>query len=863
MTAELEAALAAARAIAESGALTQAEAAFRALEERTVLDGPAERLHARVLLDWGWTLGGLMRLEEAGLRLAQAARVAERCRARDVLRDALLEAGLVARYARRLDEARELFDRAAAIARELDDPIGRARALFLGATVCHLRADYPGGRRLLDAALDLAASAAARIGGMAEAADTAGTPDTPDTVRSDGVLADIYRERGASARIAGDYDEARRCLDEAAVRYQRADKLIGMANVQREFGSLAEAVGDLDEARRRYRAAYTACELAERPLGMASALRRLGNVELEAGQLDDAGDLLRRARDVCDGDPGSLASTAILLAHVARLAGRPEEAARELAVAERLYTDTAHLAGLAEVAFGRGRLAQESGRHEEARDLFELALTALTPVQNLQAEALTRYELARELLALGRPREALVHALRDVEIWERLGYPLADPTARFGLLHRNRYSYLLAMHLASLSRDGWAALRVGLAGRADALASALRRGQWQLSPQLREQISQIRLLQAATATASSGMVQDLADAFKRLERRTSATLRAVLEHSPADPVEIQRALPGTGHALLLDQSDDDPRICWKIWLPASGRPVVEDVLLSDAEVRLLQAFERRDDDIIWAEHPALLRQLGEQLVPRGLAEALRRASSPPPLVVVTGSALAVFPFAALEVDGRRLVELAELTWNPSLTTWHALARRPASTGSGVLAYHDHVPGSARELRELEAAFGPPERPRAGELLAALGVAGRYRAVVLGAHGDGETGLAHALHLDDGGRLTAADLLDSSLPELVVMGSCWSGRLRVQAGQEPLGLPTTALLAGARCVIAGIVDVSGATTVTILGGFYQQVASGSPPARSLRQAQLAYLRRRPNARPAQWAGLVAVGHSPPV
>lgn len=67
-----------------------------------------------------------------------------------------------------------------------------------------------------------------------------------------------------------------------------------------------------------------------------------------------------------------------------------------------------------------------------------------------------------------------------------------------------------------------------------------------------------------------------------------------------------------------------------------------------------------------------------------------------------------------------------------------------------------------------------------------------------------------------------------------------------------------MLAGARWVLAGTVDIGGTTTASLLGVFYQRLAAGAAPVDALREAQLGYLRRRGTAPPSLWAGLTIVG-----
>ena len=79
---------------------------------------------------------------------------------------------------------------------------------------------------------------------------------------------------------------------------------------------------------------------------------------------------------------------------------------------------------------------------------------------------------------------------------------------------------------------------------------------------------------------------------------------------------------------------------------------------------------------------------------------------------------------------------------------------------------------------------------------------------------------------------------------------------VRTAIEPLGLPTAALVAGARRVLAGTVDIGDSPTATLMGAFYQGLSGGLTPAAALQRAQVGLLRSR--TIPGSWAGLTIVG-----
>jgi hypothetical protein len=136
--------------------------------------------------------------------------------------------------------------------------------------------------------------------------------------------------------------------------------------------------------------------------------------------------------------------------------------------------------------------------------------------------------------------------------------------------------------------------------------------------------------------------------------------------------------------------------------------------------------------------------------------------------------------------------------------------------------------------------------------------GAYLAV----HGEG-LGLEQQVLFADGSRLSASTALDQSWPPWVIFASCLVGRVMPAPGDEPLGLPISCLLGGASTVIGGVIDVFNGTAGSLAAEVAQRLLAGEHPARALRAAQLAKLRRRTPPAPYAWAGFACMSLIPPV
>lgn len=828
------------------------------------LNAATPEQRCRVYLEWGWIHGATQRYDTAREAFATAIGIAETMHRKSLLCEALREAGVVARYEGDFGSSDSLLARSEQIARDEGNYLELGQALFLRATVAHHRGAFVEASRLLGQA----AAAAGRC---------------PADRKNALLRADINREQAVSARVARDYDRARELLAEARDGYARLGRRIGVANCEREFGAILESLADNAGARRHYFLAFTAYLRAGRRIGAAQVARRLGHLDLVAG-IDDPGTAARAARRFVQAlrlgrsEPTNAALTTLFQGQLARLQGDLDAAERLLDQAVHWYTDVGEVQdaarSLSQVALEYGLIARDRGDRDTAISLFREALGALREADDPGPASLAHFHLAFELIQADEILEALRHAVASFTLNEANGRRLQDPAERRSFYRRHSDTYGLALHCAARAGDGRAALAVALAARAEALAAFVRAGA-HLVPELQRLVDDIALTSAeaqqAPTTQGTTATARLNELYARLEDQTSRQMRQAMAGHGTDPDEIVATLPAGGHALLLDVLEEDDTICHRIWISPTGEIKVDELRVP-APVRLfLDSYHHGREDAAWHPQQRELAELGQVVLPPGLAAALD-AGANPPLIISTGSLLSPVPVAALRINGRYLAEQAELALVPSMTLWTALRMRPHRPGRGTLAFLDpELPSSRREAAALLTALSPVRQVDARQLRRELTDSSTYAAVVISAHGTppgtgdapGEKrrehpGLAQGLALAHGDLLTAADLLTCRLPEAVITPSCWSARLMVRAAVEPLGLPTAALAAGARWVLAGAVDINDSTTASVMSAFYAALKAGSTPAGALRSAQAGLLRRRQQAAPGTWAGLTILG-----
>ena len=117
---------------------------------------------------------------------------------------------------------------------------------------------------------------------------------------------------------------------------------------------------------------------------------------------------------------------------------------------------------------------------------------------------------------------------------------------------------------------------------------------------------------------------------------------------------------------------------------------------------------------------------------------------------------------------------------------------------------------------------------------------------------------------DDGYVTAAEiaLLNLTGCDLVTLSACESGLGDLRNGDGVQGLRRAFRLAGARSLVVSLFSVPDQETRTLMGAFYQGLASGKSKADALHDASRATFQRRKAAgqstHPFFWAGFVLVG-----
>ncbi len=235
------------------------------------------------------------------------------------------------------------------------------------------------------------------------------------------------------------------------------------------------------------------------------------------------------------------------------------------------------------------------------------------------------------------------------------------------------------------------------------------------------------------------------------------------------------------------------------------------------------------------------------------------------LVIVPYGALHYLPFHLLYDGSAYLIEQHEVVVLPAagLATRRGPQRKP---GALILAHswEGRLPHTQAEAQMVQRLLGGPLCAEETACRAAL-QAQPAQVLHIAAHGQhrlDQPDLSY-LQLADG-QLYADDLLQQDLSyELVTLSACETGRAKVAAGDELIGLGRGFLYAGAGALLVSLWRVADASTMHLMERMYQALRAGTSKAAALREAQRSALAQDRQLHPASWGAFQLIGDDRPL
>lgn len=287
-----------------------------------------------------------------------------------------------------------------------------------------------------------------------------------------------------------------------------------------------------------------------------------------------------------------------------------------------------------------------------------------------------------------------------------------------------------------------------------------------------------------------------------------------------------------------------------------------------SDLKRLLGSDESPDDAIFKSIPGLSAGLIHPL--SGRLRAITHGARV--LYVIPDSFLHYAPFAALTLNGSpdslMLLDLCPLAITPSsaILLWCASRRGAPSRDCLAIAagrdstgfeFHNHL------TRIAAAPWSKPPvqlRDEAASAAAVAAQAPQYDVLYFSCHGSISPdfrGLMEASQLELAGKhcISAADVAKWKLrADLVFLNACQSGRFRLQARTDVNGFVRAFPLAGARSLIAPLIQVDPHSAGDLAARFFEAWLGGATKAEALRSAQI----QSRNAGSTDWATYCLTG-----
>jgi CHAT domain-containing protein len=711
----------------------------------------------------------------------------------------------------------------------------------------------------------------------------------------------LFNEIGVTYTNLGRYEEALAShLTSLEGRLKLGDKYyIGLSHSN--LGDVYFALGQYERAVEHYEQCVSLCGSAGERRSVAVVLGALATTWMASGNAQRGLEYARRGLEVTR-EIGVEHLEGVAYRHVGYAyeqlgnlaeSTRHHERALELARKTGAHLDeAATLNALAGIHLQQGEPDKAAPRAKQA---LQLAQQAGSPDQEVEA----RMNLALVARARNDAVAALDHLNKSVDIIDGVRGRVRTDSGKIGYLdtRQNVYHELARTLLEQGSAPR--SLEIAEAARGRAFSDLLAGQRVELAPAAASSLQAIRALEARIRADNADVPEESQQALLARTRAATASelrgkLSALRNEQPelaslvtAEPVaagEIARMAARLRATIVEYLVTEHQLLIWTV--QPDGKIEATQVEVSRSALRdQARAVQNKMNTLTESDldrDPVIRTQLEElyRTVLSPIAGKLPR--NPTALVyVIPHDALHLVPFAALlDRNGRYVVEKHTLAYAPSaavLRYTDAKKRRVVSAPSPhLLALADPtppkdlaegaLPGSRTEIQQIgqrfprdrrltllgdEASEANAKRLSPGQTMLHFAVHGLVRddrpwesALIL-APGDGEDGW-----------LKVPEIFGLDLrADLVALSGCSTGVGRV-SGDGIVGLSRAVIYAGAPSVLVSQWDVSDVTTAFLMDQFYGGLAAGRSKARSLRDAQLATLKRYPH--PMLWAAFVLVG-----
>jgi len=526
----------------------------------------------------------------------------------------------------------------------------------------------------------------------------------------------------------------------------------------------------------------------------------------------------------------------------------------------------------------------------------------------VKGEGMVLNNIGYAMLCTGKPVKAEIHLESAIKAWESIRRQVKTGRERTGFQSTlpDVYGNLAAARLAQGDQPG--AFEAIERGRAKSFLDLLgTRGAGALRSKkktvqiagVEKQLSGLRERHVKLASSPAGaktrstrkaVNQQISVLDKqRLElidqlRRTDPELGSLTVVDPPNLKEIQSLLPdGTafveyfhlGEHIVSGKNQDE------LWIfVVNARELhfkAVDISKSGLE-KTLEQYAKLVADI--SSDPEDVATTGAKLYKWLIKpiEPISQLTDSETLVIVPWGPMFKIPFAALKPKGGKpLCEGKNIVMVPSAGVYRYLVKKRASGRKNILAIGNPktamtpLPGAEKEAREIaglfeESTIYTKNKATEGLIKKNYATLGRPDIVHLACHGIFNERAPQLSHLaltpdqKNDGKLEMHELFDLDWRgvSLVTMSACSSGKGKLGAGDDLVGLTRGFMFAGAPSILCSLWDVDDEATRTLMVSFYKSYLGGMSKPEALRKAQISMMNNKKWSHPYYWSAFVLFG-----
>lgn len=233
-------------------------------------------------------------------------------------------------------------------------------------------------------------------------AATRSAGNTRGTAALLGSLGTLHINQGRSS-------DSRSALTEAYGLFQELGDPLGLALCQRDLALLDRQAGDDDSALARYGLALKQFDEVSDVVGRAIVLTQRAHILARRGQTAEAHAQLAEAMEIYGGVgyEGGVAHTLRRIGQLQSMSGDHANATRTMADVLEMVRHARDVIGEGHLLCNLGEVNAAAGRYDQARGFFEQALALREQIMDHGGAAAVRLELARILVRLGEPGQAV------------------------------------------------------------------------------------------------------------------------------------------------------------------------------------------------------------------------------------------------------------------------------------------------------------------------------------------------------------------------------------------------------------------------------------------------------------------------